>query len=105
MWPELGWVAGQVLRGVTLPITLIAVAVMSLDRVRISYLILIVLGFVVITVWEFVRLRLLGSNARKAAAGLGPPGIEPSTAGPPRRLTPAARAIRPVLRRLDRAWR
>src|SRR5437764_6083722 len=102
MWQELGWAAVRVLLGFVLPVGLIAAGVMALDQVRISYFALIGLGFAVLTVWEAFRFRILGSNARDAAVGLGPARTEP---GRESRLSPAARAMRPAMLRLDRDWR
>src|SRR5438477_8836542 len=101
MWHELGWVAGRVLLGFVVPVAVIVVAV---DQVRPSYFALIGLGFVVLTIAELVKLRLLASSAHEAAAGLGPDGID---AAPDRLKRPslAVRAIRAAMLRLDRSWR
>ena len=101
MWQQLSWVAGRVLLGLVLPVAIIVVAV---DQVRPSYVALIGLGFVALTIAELVKLRLLASEGREAAAGLGPDGI---AAAPDRRKRPslAGRAIRPAMLRLDRSWR
>src|SRR5437763_6492753 len=101
MWQQLGWAASRVLLGFVLPVAIIVVAV---DQVRPSYFALIGLGFVALTIAELVKLRLLASEGREAAAGLGPDGI---AAAPDRRKRPslAGRAIRPAMLRLDRSWR
>jgi two-component system phosphate regulon sensor histidine kinase PhoR len=101
MWQQLGWAASRVLLGFVLPVAIIVVAV---DQVRPSYVALIGLGFVALTIAELVKLRLLASEGREAAAGLGPDGI---AAAPDRRKRPslAGRAIRPAMLRLDRSWR
>jgi len=104
MWRDLRWAAGHVLLGFVLPVAIIAAAVMAWDRVRVSYLALIGLGFVVLTVWEFVKFRRLEADARRASAGLGP-AVPDSAADRPSRPSPIARAIRPAVLRLDRAWR
>src|SRR4051812_18386634 len=101
MWHELGWAASRVLLGFVLPVAIIAVAV---DQVRPSYVALIGLGFVALTIAELVKLRLLASSAHEAAAGLGPAGTD---AAPDRRSRPslAGRTMRPAMLRLDRSWR
>src|SRR5205823_14002377 len=96
MWQQRSWVAGRVLLGLVLPGAIIVVAV---DQVRPSYVALSGLGFVARTIAELVKLRLLASEGREAAAGLGPDGI---AAAPDRRKRPslAGRAIRPAMLRL-----
>ncbi|MEN3377768.1 MAG: two-component system, OmpR family, phosphate regulon sensor histidine kinase PhoR, partial [Hyphomicrobiales bacterium] len=82
----------------------VAIIAVAVDQVRPSYVALIGLGFVALTIAELVKLRLLASSAHEAAAGLGPAGTD---AAPDRRSRPslAGRTMRPAMLRLDRSWR
>ena len=104
MWRDLSWIAGRVLLGFVIPVSIMALAVVVWAPPLISYWsywLVLGPGFVVLAVAEFFKFRAWGSNARSAAAGLGP--TEQRAAAP--RLGPAARAIQPAMLRLDRAWR
>ena len=91
--------------GFVLPVSLIvAIATAFLDRLYTSAIAFIGLGFVVLVVLELAKFRLLGSEAREAAEGLGPAASEQAM-DRSRRRGSAARAIQPAMLRLDRVWR
>jgi two-component system phosphate regulon sensor histidine kinase PhoR len=100
MWQDLGWAVGRVLLG-SLPLAIVFAVGFELGEFRDTVFIVLGLGLVLVTVTHFVSLRLLQSQARAAAATLGPTPASDA----PRRLSPAARAIRPAIARLDRTWR
>src|SRR5205823_8132962 len=102
MWREqLGWTTVRIL----LPWLVGAVLITVLfDSGRIGALPAIGAAVLLLGLTSAVVLvtnRRLGSAARNATAGLGPDRV---AAKPPSRLSPAARALRPAVLRLDRDW-
>jgi two-component system, OmpR family, phosphate regulon sensor histidine kinase PhoR len=99
MWPgQLSWTALRILLPWSIGAVLIAVVVHS-EALAIGCALLLL---VLISASVLVTNRLLRTGLGDAAADLGP---ERNTEDEPRRLSAAARAIRPAMLRLDRAWR
>jgi two-component system, OmpR family, phosphate regulon sensor histidine kinase PhoR len=102
MWREqLGWTAVRILLPWLVGAVLIAVL---FDSGRIGALPAIGAAVLLLGLTSAVVLvtdRRLGSAARDATVGLGPDRV---AAKPPSRLSPAARALRPAVLRLDRDW-
>jgi two-component system, OmpR family, phosphate regulon sensor histidine kinase PhoR len=102
MWREqVGWTAIRILLPWLVGAVLIAVL---FDRGQLGAeqavgAVLALLGFIAAVALSANR--WLVSAARDATATLGP---DPAISGPPRRLSPAARALLPAVLRLDRDW-
>jgi two-component system, OmpR family, phosphate regulon sensor histidine kinase PhoR len=102
MWREqLGWTAIRILLPWLAGVVLIALYADTggLGAVPAIGAALVLLALTSAIVW--VTNRSLPSAAREVAATLGP---DPAVSARPRRLSPAARALRPAMLRLDREW-
>ena len=102
MWRDLGLSFGRTLLAV-LPLALFLAVLYEWDYGRRTVFALLGIGLVLITVIQFVTLRLLLAEARRSVGALGPDSAMPPS--PPRRSSPAGRAIWPAALRLDRSWR